>query len=225
MNKHIFETQSLRHAQVAFAAFHFAITSALLCFVSRPTIGMFTSKRVHVLRIMPLALGMIFNVVLPNASLAYSSIHFYQIMRVLVTPCVCVLNYVVLRQTTPRLAAATLVPVCVGIGFMSYFDTATSGGTQASGTTTLGVLFAFAGVFATAIYTVAIKKYHAMLDCTSMQLLLNQAPVSVLAMLYIIPFSDDVTVWEGIGWSTFLLILLVSRPVHPCFDNCRADKR
>lgn len=160
---------------------------------------------------MPLALGMIFNVVLPNASLAYSSIQFYQIMRVLVTPCVCALNFLVLRVATPRVAVATLVPVCVGVGFMSYFDTKPVGGAQTRGTTPLGVVFAFAGVMATAVYTVWINKYHAVLDCTSMQLLLNQAPVSVLAMLYIIPFSDDITVWHDVQWPTILLILLVSR--------------
>ena len=114
------------------------------------------------------------------------------------------------RQATPRVAAATLVPVCIGAGLVSYNDTASSGGAQTKGTTSLGVVFAVAGVMATAIYTVWIKKYHAVLDCTSMQLLLNQAPVSVLAMLYIIPFSDDVTVWHDVGWSTLLLILFVS---------------
>ncbi|KAK5172142.1 uncharacterized protein LTR77_003780 [Saxophila tyrrhenica] len=212
VNKHIFETQSLRHAQVTFAAFHFAVTSALLFLVSRPSIAMFSPKRVHILRILPLALGMIFNVVLPNASLAYSSIQFYQIMRVLVTPCVCALNFMLLGQATPRVAAATLVPVCVGVGFMSYFDTVPTGGAQTRGTTPLGVVFAFAGVFATAVYTVWIKKYHAALECTSMQLLLNQAQVSVLAMLYIVPFADDVTVWHDVGGSTILLILFVSTP-------------
>jgi solute carrier family 35 protein E3 len=171
---------------------------------------MFQTKKVDIIRMMPLALGMIFNVVLPNASLAYSSIQFYQIMRVLVTPCVCVLNFLMLRQTTPRLAAATLVPVCIGVGFMSYYDTMAKGPTKTRGTTPLGVVFACAGVFATSIYTVWIKKYHAAFDCTSMQLLFNQVPVSVLLMLYIIPFSDDITVWHEVGMSTYTLILLVS---------------
>ncbi len=170
---------------------------------------MFEAKRVELVRIMPLAIGMIFNVVLPNASLAYSSIQFYQIMRVMVTPCVCTLNFLLLRQTIPRLAAAALIPVCVGVAFISYFDTVPAGTAKTRGTAPLGVIFAFAGVFATSIYTVWIKKYHATLDCTSMQLLLNQAPVSVLLMLYIIPFSDDVTAWHSVGLPTFGLILFV----------------
>ncbi|KAK3706317.1 hypothetical protein LTR37_012832 [Vermiconidia calcicola] len=208
VNKRIFETESLRHAQVAFAAFHFAVTSALLYVISRPQIKMFEAKKVDIVRILPLAMGMIFNVVLPNASLAYSSIQFYQIMRVLVTPCVALLNFVLLRQTISSSAASTLIPVCVGAGVISYFDTVPAGDTQARGTTPFGVFFAFAGVFATSIYTVWIKKYHAVLDCTSMQLLFTQAPVSVLLMAYIIPFSDDITAWREVTWSTLVLILL-----------------
>ncbi|KAK3719048.1 hypothetical protein LTR37_004612 [Vermiconidia calcicola] len=208
VNKRIFETESLRHAQVAFAAFHFAVTSALLYVISRPRITMFEAKKVDIVRILPLAMGMIFNVVLPNASLAYSSIQFYQIMRVLVTPCVALLNFILLRVTISTSTASTLIPVCVGAGVISYFDTVPAGDSQARGTTPLGVLFAFAGVFATSIYTVWIKKYHAVLDCTSMQLLFNQAPVSVLLMAYIIPFSDDITAWREVTWSTLMLILL-----------------
>ena len=171
---------------------------------------MFQAKKVEILQMMPLALGMISNVVLPNTSLAYSSIQFYQIMRIFVTPCVALLNYVISRATTPALAAATLVPVCVGVAIVSYFDTAATGGSKARGTSPIGVVFAFAGVFATSIYTIWIKRYHSLLDCTSMQLLFNQAPVSVLLMLYIIPFSDDVTAWRTTPGPTYVLILLVS---------------
>lgn len=226
VNKHIFSHPSLRHAQVSFAAFHFTITALLLYFLSRPRIGAFESKRIDVLAIMPLALGMILNVVLPNASLAYSSIQFYQVMRVLVTPCVCALNFLVLGNTTPRLAAGTLVPVCVGVGLMSWFDTKVSPSSSGKEqeTSSLGVIFAFAGVLATAVYTVWIKKYHATLSCTSMQLLLNQAPVSVLLMLYIIPFADDVTVWHDVEAWTGMWILLVSlRGEEDKIEQCMAD--
>ena len=171
---------------------------------------MFEAKRVDMAQIMPLALGMIFNVVLPNTSLAYSSIQFYQIMRVFVTPCVALLNYLISRATIPALAALTLVPVCVGVGVVSYFDTAPKGDSQKGRTSPIGVVFAFAGVFATSIYTIWIKRYHSLLDCTSMQLLFNQAPVSVLLMLYIIPFSDDITAWRSTTLPTWMLILLVS---------------
>jgi solute carrier family 35 protein E3 len=178
---------------------------------------MFKTKSVHPVQIMPLALGMIFNVVLTNTSLAYSSIQFYQVSRVFMTPTVALLNYMISRATIPSLAAATLVPVCLGVGIVSYFDTKPTAGSKVAATSPLGVLFAFAGVFASSIYTVWIKEYHGVLQCSSMQLLFNQAPVSVLLMLYIIPFSDDVTAWRIINGPLWMLISLV-RHLLFCFD-------
>lgn len=153
---------------------------------------------------------MIFNVVLPNASLAYSSIQFYQVARVLLTPCVAVLNYTFYNRKISSKAALTLVPVCIGVGVVSYFDTMPKGEIEAQVTKPLGVIFAFSGVLASSLYTVWIKWYHEKLECSSMQLLMNQAPISVLMMLYIIPFSDDVTVWRTTTLQSYLLILIVS---------------
>ncbi|GAB7363559.1 hypothetical protein MBLNU230_g3826t1 [Neophaeotheca triangularis] len=220
VNKHIFSNPRLKHIQVTFAAFHFATTAALLYTLSRPNrLNLFQPKPVDKLTILPLALAMILNVVLPNASLAYSSIQFYQVARVLLTPCVVVLNYLISRAVIPLQAALTLLPVCVGVAVVSYFDTApaTAEGAATKTTTPLGVFFALSGVLASSVYTVWIAKYHKSLACTSMQLLLNQAPVSVLVMLYVIPFADDVTVWSETGGGTFALIGLSG--VLACFIN------
>lgn len=161
-------------------------------------------------QVLPLALAMIFNVVLPNASLAFSSIQFYQVVRVLLTPIVALLNYMLIRATIPMKAAMTLLPVCIGVAVVSYYDTQPRGDGKERGTSPLGAVFAFTGVFASALYTVLIGRYHKLLDCTSMQLLLNQAPVSVYLMLFVIPFSDDVTVWKSVDLGHWMLILLVS---------------
>lgn len=161
-------------------------------------------------QMLPLALAMIFNVVLPNASLAFSSIQFYQVVRVLLTPIVALLNYMLSKVTIPVRAALTLIPVCIGVAIVSYFDVQPQGEKQQRSTSPIGAIFAFTGVFASALYTVLIGRYHKILECTSMQLLLNQAPVSVFLMLYVIPFSDDVTVWRAVELSNWILILIVS---------------
>ena len=197
------------------------VTAGLLYAVSRPQINLFQAKQIEVLQILPLAMAMIFNVVLPNASLAYSSVQFYQVVRVLLTPCVVSLNYILYRATIPMRAGLTLLPVCLGVAVVSYFDTMPSASTNHRGTSLLGVIFAFTGVFASSIYTVWIAVYHKSLKCTSMQLLLNQAPVSVLLMLYIIPFSDDVTIWSSTALPTWLLILLVR--IHRLVSRSPAD--
>lgn len=212
-NKRIFEDEALRHAQVTFAALHFAITAATLYAVSAPAINMFQRKEVGALKIMPLAIAMILSVVLTNASLAYSSIQFYQVARVLVTPCVAAVDFLMLKKRIPVPAAMTLIPVCVGVGVVSYFDTS-SDASNARGTSPLGVFFAMISLMATATYTVLIKKYHETTGCESAQLLLNQSPVSVLVMLYIIPFSDDITVWNTVSAETWAIILLVRPRGH-----------
>jgi solute carrier family 35 protein E3 len=114
------------------------------------------------------------------------------------------------KATIPVNAALTLVPVCAGVAIVSYFDTAPKSGSTEKATDPIGVIFAFAALFTSAIYTVWIDKYHRVLECTSMQLLLNQAPVSVLVMLFVIPFSDDITVWVSLDSFTWMLVLLVS---------------
>lgn len=116
------------------------------------------------------------------------------------------------------MAAWTLAPVCFGVGVVSWFDTTTpakgdDGGGEGFTTTTttpLGVAFAMMGVVASSLYTVWIQWYHEKLECSSMQLLMNQAPISVLVMLYVIPVADDVTVWREVGWGVYGLIGIVS---------------
>lgn len=121
------------------------------------------------------------------------------------------------------MAAWTLAPVCFGVGVVSWFDTTTTsnptkgddddGGfttTTTTTTTPLGVAFAMMGVVASSLYTVWIQWYHEKLECSSMQLLMNQAPISVLVMLYVIPVADDVTVWREVGWGVYGLIGIVS---------------
>jgi solute carrier family 35 protein E3 len=159
---------------------------------------------------LPLATAMTLNVIMPNLSLQYSSVTFYQIARILLTPCVALLNYMIAGKVIPTAAAVALIPACFGVGIVTYFDRLPAPGAEVKTTSLLGVIFAFAGIFFSSIYTVFIAKYHKSLQLSSMQLLLNQAPVSVFILLYVIPFSDDVTVWQRTELNTWLMIFLVS---------------
>ena len=138
----------------------------------------------------PLAMAMCFNVILPNMSLAYSSVMFYQLARILVTPAVALMNLLLYREALPLSAVFALVPVCVGVGLFTYSDSSKSVDGAISQTSTLGVIFAFTGVFASALYTIWIASYHRKLQMSSMQLLYNQAPIASLLLLYVIPFLD-----------------------------------
>lgn len=165
-------------------------------------------------------MAMCLNVIVPNLSLQYSSITFYQIARILLTPTVAFLNWIVSEKTIPLAAGLALIPASLGVGTVTYFDRLPAPGTETKTTSLLGVIFAFVGVFCSSVYTVLIAKYHRKLEMSSMQLLLNQAPISVLMLLYIIPFSDDVTIWTAIEMPIWGLIFLVREYSQPPQGIC-----
>jgi solute carrier family 35 protein E3 len=170
---------------------------------------MFVPRRVAIKEILPLAVAMALNVILPNLSLAFSTVTFYQVARILLTPTVALMNYVLYKATLPRNAVYALVPACMGVGMVSYYDSLPSGDVNIKTTTSLGVIFAFSGIFASSLYTVWIGSYHKKLQMNSMQLLFNQAPVSAFMLLYVIPFVDTFPVWSEVPTNRWVMIMMV----------------
>ncbi|EPE36188.1 Multidrug resistance efflux transporter EmrE [Glarea lozoyensis ATCC 20868] len=207
-NKAIFSDPSLKLAQLTFAAFHFFITWLTLFTLSRPRFGMFTPRRVAVKEIIPLAITMALNVILPNLSLAFSTVTFYQVARILLTPTVALMNFVLYRSTLPRGAVLALIPACVGVGMVSYYDSLPSADANIKTTSTLGVIFAFSGIFASSLYTVWIASYHKKLQMNSMQLLFNQAPLAAFMLLYVIPFVDTFPTWTEVPINRWVMIMM-----------------
>lgn len=208
-NKAIFNDPSLKLAQLTFAAFHFFITWLTLFTLSRPRFAMFVPRRAAIKDILPLAVSMSLNVILPNLSLAFSSVTFYQVARILLTPTVALMNYVLYKSTLPRNAILALIPACLGVGIVSYYDSLPSADQTVKTTSGLGVIFAFSGIFFSSLYTVFISAYHKKLNMSSMQLLFNQAPVSAFMLLYVIPFVDTFPVWSTVQASRWIMILMV----------------
>lgn len=156
---------------------------------------------------------MTLNVIFPNLSLAYSTVGFYQIARVLVTPCVALLDYMLYRVSLSPLAAFTLIPACLGVAMVSYYDSRPSKDANIKTTSELGVIFALIGVFCSSLYTVWIAAFRRKLNISSMQLLLNQAPISAFLLLYFIPWIDTFPVVSEVHVNRWILILLVSKDV------------
>jgi solute carrier family 35, member E3 len=214
-NKQIFA--SLNNIQVTFAAFHFALTGTLLYVVSRPGVALFEQKWAKPQRLVPIAIALCLNVILPNASLAFSSVVFYQLVRILLTPLVAILNYFLYQKKLGTPAASSLAVVCLGVGTVCYYDSLPRSGIrgnhQMQTTSALGVFFSFAGILASSIYTLWIAKFHEALDMNSMQLLSNQTPVGVLLLLFAIPWVDDLPSADRLTLHTWLMILLVATTV------------
>lgn len=207
-NKAIFSDPSLKLAQLTFAAFHFFVTWLTLYTLSRPQFAFFIPRRTTIREILPLSVAMGLNVILPNLSLAFSSVTFYQVARILLTPMVALMNFVLYRSKLPRNAILALIPACLGVGMVSYYDSLPSDNANVKTTSSLGVIFAFAGIFASSLYTVWIASYHRKLQMSSMQLLFNQAPVSTVLLLYVIPFLDTFPEWTTLPANRWFMILI-----------------
>ncbi|RDW70077.1 hypothetical protein BP5796_08474 [Coleophoma crateriformis] len=207
-NKAIFSDPSLKLAQLTFAAFHFFITWLTLFTLSRPRFAMFSPRRVAIKEIIPLAIAMALNVILPNLSLAFSTVTFYQVARILLTPTVALMNFVLYKATLPRNAIYALVPACLGVGMVSYYDSLPTADVNIKTTSGLGVIFAFSGIFASSLYTVWIASYHKKLQMNSMQLLFNQAPLAAFMLLYVIPFVDTFPVWTEVPVNRWVMIMM-----------------
>ncbi|RHZ64918.1 uncharacterized protein CDV56_106506 [Aspergillus thermomutatus] len=206
-NKYILSDISFRNCQVAFAAYHFFITGATLWAISRPQCAVFIPKQVSVVQIIPLAAAMCIQVILQNLSLAYSSVMFHQLARLLLTPVVALLNYMLNSTTIPQTAISSLILLCSGVGIVSYYDSLSMDNASTASTSSWGTVFALAGVCASSIYTVWIGQYHKKFQLNSMQLLLNQAPISTALLLLTVPFTATPPL-GAVPVSMWILILM-----------------
>ncbi|KND92218.1 Solute carrier family 35 member E3 [Tolypocladium ophioglossoides CBS 100239] len=205
-NKAIFSDPSWKLCQLTFASFHFSVTWATLFVLSRPQFTYFTPRRASIRHLLPLAIAMCLNVILPNLSLAFSSVTFYQVARILLTPVVALMNFVLYGATLPPLAIVALVPACLGVGMVSYYDSIPATDSTIQTTSPLGIAFAFTGIFASSLYTVWIASYHSKLQMSSMQLLFNQAPIASFLLLYAIPFLDTFPDWMHVSTNRWFMI-------------------
>ncbi|KAI9374067.1 hypothetical protein BJX61DRAFT_344559 [Aspergillus egyptiacus] len=206
-NKAIMSDVSFRNRQVSLACYHFFITGATLWIASLRFLGVFAPKYISVIQMAPIAAAMAIQVVLQNLSLANSSVMFHQLARLLLTPLVAFLNYVLYRVKTPRAALVPLALLCSGVAIVTYYDslpTADNGST----TSARGVIFALTAVCASSIYTVWIGFYHKRFELSSMQLLLNQAPISACILLCAIPWAETTSAASTVPSNIWSLVLL-----------------
>ncbi|KAA8645810.1 uncharacterized protein ATNIH1004_007231 [Aspergillus tanneri] len=215
-NKSIFSDPSFRNCQVSFATYHFFITGATLWVASRSWCNLFVPKKVNIRQILPLSAAMGFQVILQNLGLANSSVMFYQLARLLLTPVTALFNYILYGVRIPRAAIAPLVLLCSGVGIVSYYDSIPKDDGKTS-TSVWGIIFSLSGVGASAIYTVWIGYYHKKLEMSSMQLLLNQAPISAGLLLITIPWIETPPVSAYVPRSMWSLILMSG--VFACLVN------
>lgn len=69
---------------------------------------------------LPLAITMCLNVLLMNLSLTYSSITFYQMTRILLSPAVTAIKFLFLQDEDSQ--SVTLGLMSLGVGIISFYE-------------------------------------------------------------------------------------------------------
>jgi solute carrier family 35, member E3 len=181
----------------------------MLHIASRPQVALFTPARTSTVSVLPLTIIMCVNVVLVNLSLSYSSIVCYQIVRILLTPLTAAINFCFYGSRIPFLASFALIPACIGVGIVSYYDSLPpSKHATVKAISVLGVSFALSGVTSSSIYTVWVSQYHKKLKMSSMQLLYNQVPLGAMILAFVSLFTDTFPVWSNVLPRQWMMLVL-----------------
>ena len=126
-----------------------------------------------------------------------------------------ILNYIFYRVLISRNQIFAVIGICIGIATTTYSDLSVTNSDK--GTTPIGVLFAFSGVAASAIYVIWMGRYFKTYSVSSLQLLYNQAPIGVVLLFIFIPYIDTLPSWNDISLQS--IILIVQSGVFAIFIN------
>jgi solute carrier family 35 protein E3 len=105
MNKYIFTNFGFPNMTLTFVHFSITFIGLLIC----EEFGLFVSKRLPIVKMIPLSLTYCGFVVLTNLSLQYNTVGTYQVIKVLTAPCVMVISYFFYRKHYSFKVQLTLV--------------------------------------------------------------------------------------------------------------------
>ena len=126
-----------------------------------------------------------------NLSLRHNSVGIYQLMKVLTTPCIVTLQFLVYHIRLTRKQLLSLLVICIGV-VIATVNTVESN--------MEGILFGLAGVISTSIYQIWVKTEQKRLNCSSEDLLRYQAPLSVVLLILSLPLVEDISGFIQIKW-------------------------
>ncbi|GAB0494615.1 hypothetical protein MMPV_005909 [Pyropia vietnamensis] len=160
--------------------FHFLATYVLLLLAA--AVGVFEKKVLPLRETAKLAAGSMGFVVLTNLSLQHNSVGFYQVMKVMTTPTVVVIEALVYAKVLDWGLRAALVPVCLGVVATAATDFRLNA---------VGAAYAIAGVLVTSFYQIGAGTLQRSLDCSALQLQLYTAPLSAAFIIPFVPLLDN----------------------------------
>ena len=172
---------------------HFITTFIGLCIMR--SANMFEPKHISPISVVPIAMAFCGFVVFNNLSLQHNSVGTYQLLKVLTTPAIVLIQFVMYNTRLPRNQLIALVPVCLGVALATVSDLETNW---------RGSLFGSLGIVSTSLYQIWVKTEQERLGCSSEQLLFYQAPISACVLVTILPFVEDLESFFSLNWVSLI---------------------
>lgn len=184
-NKIVFKTYGFRYATLM-TALHFVTTTigGRICGM----FGFYTPQRLNHMDILPITISFASFVAFNNLSLEYNTVGFYQLMKVLTTPVVVVLQLFFFGVELENKLKLALVPVCIGVGMATGADFSFN---------RTGLFWAIMGLMATAFYQLLVKSRQSKLGVSAFQLGHYQWPQAATLVFAATPMFDTVVGPEG----------------------------
>jgi solute carrier family 35 protein E3 len=162
---------------------HFTCTAVVLWIACHRPFHLFQPIRLPVVKMLPLCSFFAGFLILNNLSLTSNSVGFYQLAKIMTTPCVVLFSFLLFRKTITLEAGLSLASLCFGVALTNH---------NAASSNPLGAAIAVAAFATTAMYQIWISKKIKDFAVTSPQLLMNQAPISVFLLAFFVPAFDTV---------------------------------
>jgi solute carrier family 35, member E3 len=182
-NKVIFNVYELKFSTLL-TCFHYITTFGVL-WVLRNVFHVFEPKPLRRRHVIPLAATSILFVVFSNLSLALNGPHFYQMTRVLTSPCIFFIQMVFYGAQANKQVLALVGLTLVGASVAVF--------TTDAAVSTRGVGVAMLAVAATSLHQVWVGSKQRDLDCNAWQLLYYQSPISAVILLPFVPVLDQLS--------------------------------
>ena len=201
VNKIVIRTFEYKYATFL-TALHFVAT--WIGVLINHKLGMYEVKKLNHWDVFPITASFCSFVVFNNLSLQYNSVGFYQLMKVLTTPVVVILQSLFYNVNLPGKLKLSLLPVCIGVAMATVSDFSFNYN---------GTFWATAGLIATAFYQLLVKTRQDSLKCNSFQLLHYQAPQSAMFVALCTPLFDEMLDKSGLlnyeysAYSVFFILL------------------
>eukprot|EP00879_Flechtneria_rotunda_P023139 GHRR01024464.1.p1 GENE.GHRR01024464.1~~GHRR01024464.1.p1 ORF type:complete len:357 (+),score=120.74 GHRR01024464.1:99-1073(+) len=166
---------------VCLTLFHSIVTA--LGMIAMAAAGVFTVKKLHWTKTMPVACAYVGFVVFNNFSIQINTVGFYQISKILITPVVVVVEYLAYNKTVSHQKLLAITLLMFGITVATVSDKQVS-------SNPLGILVAGAAVLSSALYQVWAGSKQKELGVNGNQLLHQVAPMAVLLLGILIPLIE-----------------------------------